>query len=129
MLIFVPFYWFDQKMLFKQIQIFFRIYDFSNLLRKPNIMSISVLLSEIVTFGIKRYVYNELAQKCFKRTGKYNFAVCNSFCGERLFLLIIVPFYCFEQKVVHTKFKFFSGFSYFKLIKKNKFPEYFCAPF
>ena len=28
MLIFVPFYWFDQKKLFKQIQIFLRIFPF-----------------------------------------------------------------------------------------------------
>ena len=50
LLIFVHFYWFDQKQLFKQIQTFRRIWPFSNLLRKINIQSISVQLSEIVTF-------------------------------------------------------------------------------
>ena len=52
-LIFVPFYWFDQKELFKYIQIFPRICPFSNMLRKTNFVSISVLLSEIVTFWTK----------------------------------------------------------------------------
>ena len=28
LLIFIPFYWFDQKQLFKQIQIFLRIFSF-----------------------------------------------------------------------------------------------------
>ena len=30
LLIFVPFYWFDQKKLFKQIQIYLRIYPFKH---------------------------------------------------------------------------------------------------
>ena len=49
-----PFHWFDQKELFKQIQIFLRICPFSNMLRKTNFVSISVLLSEIVTFWSKK---------------------------------------------------------------------------
>ena len=53
-LIIVQFYWFDQKQLFKQKQIFFRISPFSNLLWKTNFLSISVLLSEIVTFLTKK---------------------------------------------------------------------------
>ena len=49
-LIFPPFYWFDQKEFLKQIQIFHRICPFSNMLRKTTFLNISVLLSEIVTF-------------------------------------------------------------------------------
>ena len=37
LLILVPFYWFGQKQLFKQIQIFLRIFPFSNMLRKTNL--------------------------------------------------------------------------------------------
>ena len=73
-----------------------------------------MLLSEIGPFGIKREVFTELAQKCFKTKGKHNFAVCDSFCAEKQFLLIIVLFYCFEQKVVYTKSKFSSGLSHFQ---------------
>ena len=50
LLILVPFYWFVQKQLFKQIQTFLRICTFSNMLRKTNFLSISVLLSDKVTF-------------------------------------------------------------------------------
>ena len=50
LLIFIPFYWLDQKQLFKQIQIFLRIYSISNMIRKTNFLSISVLVSEIATF-------------------------------------------------------------------------------
>ena len=50
LLIFVHFYWFDQKQLFKQILIFLIIFPFSNLFRKTNFLSISVLPCEIVLF-------------------------------------------------------------------------------
>ena len=54
MLIFIPFYWFDQKELFKQTQIFLRIFPFSNMVRKTNFLSTSVLISAIVTFMYKK---------------------------------------------------------------------------
>ena len=102
LLLFIPFYWFDQKKLFKQIQIFLRICHLSNLLRKTNFVSIFVLLSEIVIFGLKREFFNELARKCFKPTENHNLAVFGSFCWEKSFLFIFVPFYCFGQKGLFT---------------------------
>ena len=54
LLIFIRFYWFDQKNLLKQIQIFLRICPFSNMVRKTNFLSISVLVSEIVIFMSKK---------------------------------------------------------------------------
>ena len=39
-----PFYWFDQKKVFKQIQIFLRIFPISNMVRKTNFLSISGLV-------------------------------------------------------------------------------------
>ena len=53
-LIFIPIYWFDQKQLFKQIQIFLRIWPFTNKVRITNFLSTSVLISEIVTFMSKK---------------------------------------------------------------------------
>ena len=50
LLIFFPFYWFNQKELLKQIQIFLRISPFSNMVRKTNFLSFSMLICEIVTF-------------------------------------------------------------------------------
>ena len=50
LLIFNPFSWFNQKKLFKQIQIFLRICPFSNMVRKTNFLIFSVLVCEIVTF-------------------------------------------------------------------------------
>ena len=44
LLTFIRFYWFDQKHLLKQIQIFLRIYPFSNMVRKRNSLSISMLV-------------------------------------------------------------------------------------
>ena len=54
LLILIPFYRFDQKQLFKQTQIFLMICPFSNMVRKTNFLSISVLVSEIVTFLTKK---------------------------------------------------------------------------
>ena len=78
-------YWFDQKKLFKQIQSFVMICPFSNMLRKTNFLSISVLFSEIINFWTKMRIFKELSQNCFKTTGKHNLAVFGSFCGEKQF--------------------------------------------
>ena len=66
LLIFILFYWFVQKNLFKQIQILLRICPFSNMERKTNWQSISVLFSAIVTFMLKKKVLYEFPPKCFK---------------------------------------------------------------
>ena len=66
LLIFIPFNWFDQKQLFKQIQIFLRICPISNIVRKTNFLSISVLVSEIVTYMSKKKSSLWISQKCFK---------------------------------------------------------------
>ena len=89
-----PFYWFDQTNLFKQIQIFFRICSFSNLLRKTNSVYFCALFWD---FWLKIEIFSELAKKCFKTTEKHSLAVCGSFCGKKEFLLIFDPFYGFEQ--------------------------------
>ena len=63
LLIFVSFYWFDQKQLFKQFQIFLGICSFSNILKKNNFLSNSVL-SEIATFLTKKsslWIFSENA--------------------------------------------------------------------
>ena len=70
LLIFVPFYWFDQKQLFKQTQIFLRICPFSNLLRKTNILSISVQLSVIVTFLTKERTFQWILPKMLQNNRK-----------------------------------------------------------
>ena len=82
LLIFVPFYWFDQKQLFKQIQISNRIFPFSNLLRKNNFMSIPVLLSELVTFLTKRRCLKWIRPKIHKSTENHSLAVSGSLWVE-----------------------------------------------
>ena len=76
----------------QQILIFLWIWSFSNLLRKTNFLTISVLLSEISLFWLKREVFSELARKCFKTTEKHSLVVCGSFCREKQFLLILSHF-------------------------------------
>ena len=81
LLIFIRFDWFDQKHLLKQIQIFLRIYPFSNMVRKRNSLSIAMLVSEIVILCLKRKVLYEFPQKCFKTTERHSLAVCGLLCG------------------------------------------------
>ena len=129
LLIFVPFYWFDQNNLFKQIQIFLRICIFSNMVRKTNFLSISVLVLRESLFWPKREVLCEFPPKCFKTTERHSLAVCGSLCGGKRFLLIFIPFYWFNQKHFFKLIQISSGFSPFKHGKKNRLSEYFSARF
>ena len=67
--IFVQFYWFDQKQLFKEILIFLRICSFSNLLRKTNFLIISKLLSGIICFT-KKITFPRHSLKILQNTRK-----------------------------------------------------------
>ena len=93
LLIFIPFYGFDQKNLFKQIQIFLWICPYQTW---NKFLSTLVLVSEIVTLCLKREVLCEFPQICFKTTERYSLALCGSLCGEKQFLLIFIPFYRFD---------------------------------
>ena len=86
------------KQLFKQIQIFLRIFQFSKMVRKTNYLSISVIVFEIVTFVSKKKNFLWISKKIFKTTERHSLAVCGSLCGEKQFLLIFIPFYWFDQK-------------------------------
>ena len=67
LLISILYYWFVQKQLFKQIQIFLRICPFSNMVRKTNWQSISVLVSAIVTFMLKEKFPTNFPQNASKQ--------------------------------------------------------------
>ena len=108
LLIFIHFNRFDQKKLFKQIQIFLWICPFSNMVRKTNFLSISVLVYEIITFLTKRNVLYEFPQKCFKTTERHSLAVCGSLCGEKLFLKYLSPFTGLIKNSCLNKSKFSS---------------------
>ncbi len=125
LLIFIPFYWLDQNHLFTQIQIFLRICPFSNMVRKINFLSISVLVSEILC--LKRKVLYEFPQKCFKTTERHSLAVCGPSCGEKQHLLIFIPFHGLIKNSCLNKSKFSSGFVPSKHGKKNKLSECFSA--
>ena len=130
LLILIPFYWFDQKKLFKQIQISLLAFTYSNLFTKTNFLCISVILSEIVFFGLNSEFFSELAQKCFKTSEKHSLAVCGSFWGENQFLLIFVSFYCFERKGLFTTNPNFPlDLTLFKLVEKNTLSNFFWASF
>ena len=114
LLIFGPFYRFDQNQLFKQIQIFFRISPFSNLLRKTNFLSISVLLAEIVTFLMKKSCFQWIRPKMLQKAENHSLALCGSPWGEQQFLLIFVTIICLFKKSCLNKSKFSSWFASFQ---------------
>ena len=113
-LIFIPFHWFDQKHLFKQIQIFLRIYPFSHMVRKTNFLSFSLRFLREPLFWLKREVLYEFHKKCFKTTERHTLAVCGSLCGDKQFMLIFIPFNWFDQKSCLNKSKFSSGLTPFQ---------------
>ena len=79
-------YWFVQKKMFKEIQIFLRICPFSNMVRKTNFLSISALVSEIVTLmAKKKSSLYEFPPKCFKTAERHSLAIYGSLSGEKLF--------------------------------------------
>ena len=92
LLIFVPFYWFDQKQLFKQIQIFLRICPFKHGKKNQVCDYFSARLWDSLALCLKRKLLYEFSQKFFKTTEGYSLAVCGSLCGEKQFLLIFNPF-------------------------------------
>ena len=77
------------------------------MVRKTNFPSISVLVSEIDTFMIKKKKFYEFTQKWFKTTERHSLAVKGSLCGEKQFLLIFIPFYWFDQKQLFKQIQIF----------------------
>ena len=109
----------------QQILIFLWIWSFSNLLRKTNFLTISVLLSEISLFWLKREVFSELARKCFKTTEKHSLVVCGSFCREKQFLLILSHFTALNKNgCLQQILNFLWICSFSNLLRKNLF-DYF----
>ena len=120
--IFIRFDWFDQKHLLIQIQIFLRIYPFSNMVRKIKSLSISVLVSEIVILCLKRKVLYEFLQKCFKTTERHSLAICGLLCGEKQFFLIFILFYWFDPKNLLKQIQIFLSICPFSnMVRKTNF--------
>ena len=87
-LIFIPFYWFDQKHLFKQIQIFLWIYPFSNMVRKTNFLSFSVIVFDSVTFVSKKNSFLWISPKIIKTTERQFSSVWLTLWRKRAFVNI-----------------------------------------
>ena len=99
MLIFVSFYWFDQKDMLNKFN-FPQDLSLLKIVEKNKILSISELLSEIVIFCLKRDVFSEFPQKCFKTTEKHSLAVCGSFFHRIFFCLYLSSFTALNKKGV-----------------------------
>ena len=119
LLIFVPFYWFDQKQLFKKIQIFLKISQFSNMVRKTNFLSISALVSEIVTFMSKKKSSLRISTKMLQITESHSLAVFGSLYREEQFLLIFISFYWFDEKELFKQILIFLRICSLQIWKKK----------
>ena len=110
------------KNLLKQIQIFLRICPFSNMVRKTNFLSISVLVSEIVTFMSKKNSSLWISPKMLQNNRKHSLAVCGLLCGEKQFLLIFIRFYWFDQKHLLKQIQIFLRICPFSnMVRKTNF--------
>ena len=122
LLIFIPFYRFDQKKLFKQIQIFLWICPFSDMVRKTNFLSIPVFVSEIITFLTKKSIFLWISLKMLQNNRKHSLAVCGSLWWGKQFLLIFIPFYRFDQKQLVKQIQIFLWICPFSnMVRKTNF--------
>ena len=88
---------------------------------KTNFLSISVLVSEIVTFMSKKKVLYEFPKKCLKTTERHSLPVCDSLYGEFFFFFFLFPFSGLIKNNCLNKANFSSGFVLLKIGPKNKF--------
>ena len=122
LLIFVPFYWFDQKNLFKQIQIFLRICPFSNMVRKKKFLSISVLVSEIITFLTKKISSLWTSPKMLQNNRKAQFSCMWLNLGRKTVYVNFCPFLLVWSKtVVYTNPNFSQDLPLPNMVKKTNF--------
>ena len=122
LLFFIPFYWFDQKQLFKLIQIFHRICSFPNIVRKTNFLSISVLVSKIATFLTKMKSSLWISWKIHQNNRKSLFSSMWLTLGRKTFFLIFVHFYWFDKKNLCIIIQVFLRiFSLSNMVRKKNF--------
>ena len=114
-----------------QILIYLWICSFSNLLRKTNFLSISKRLSEIVTFLTKNSGFQWNSPKMLQNNRKAWFScMWPIFKRKSVFLKYLTPFTGLIKNNCLNISKYFSGFVPFQTCyQKNKFSEYFSAPF
>ena len=97
-LIFIPFYWFDQKQLLIEIHFFLRICQFQTWFEKQTFYVFLCSFLRESHLCLKWNVLYEFLQNCFKTTKRHNLTVCGSLCWEKQFLLIFIPFLMLDQK-------------------------------
>ena len=124
LLIFISFYWFDQKQLFKQIQIFLRISQFSNMVRKTNFLSISVLVSEIVTFLTKKISSLWTSPKMLQNNRKAQFSCMWLNLGRKTVYVNFCPLLqVWSKTVVYTNPNFSQDLPLSNMVRKQNFPS------
>ena len=98
LLIFPPFYWFDQKQLLKQIQIFLRICPFAYFVKEQTFW---VILCSFLRYSLldkkEKFSLNIPKNASKQQESIVQLYVAN-FGGKKQFLLIFVPFFYFGQK-------------------------------
>ena len=71
---------------------------------------------------LKRIVFYEFLQKCFKTTERHSLAICGLLCGEKQFLLIFIRFDWFDQKHLLKQIQIFLRICPFSnIIRKTNF--------
>ena len=98
------------KKMLKQIQIFLRICAFSNMVRKTNFLSISVLFSEVVTFMSKKNSSLSISPKLLQNNREAYFSNMWLTLWRKKGFVNIYPLLLIWSKKNLNKSKFSSGF-------------------
>ena len=96
LLIFIPFYWFDQKYFLNKSKFSSGFFHFKHG-KKNKLSEYFIAVSKIATFLTKKRSSLWISQKFYKTTERHSLAVCGSLCGENQFFLIFISFYWFVQ--------------------------------
>ena len=99
------------------------------MVRKSNFLSISVLISAIFFFWLKRKVLCEFLHKCFKTTEKHSLAVLDSICGRKTVFVNICHhlLLVWWKTVVYTNPNFPQDLPLSNMVIKKKFWVFQCC--
>ena len=126
LLIFIPFLRFDKNNCLTNSN-FPQYLTLSNIVGKTIFLSISVLVSVIVNFMLKKKIIMNFPNNALKKE-IHSLAVFNSLYGEIFFFFIYLsPIIGLIKNSCFNKSKFSSVFTLFKYCQKSKLSEYFSA--
>ena len=128
LLIFVPFYYFEQKGLFKQILIFHLDLPLYKLVKKNKLSEYFSATFRDASFLTKKRGFQWISSIILQINRKAQFSCIWLTLRRETVLLIFVPFYWFDQKQLFNQIQIFLTICPFiNLLRKTTFWVFLCS--